>query len=199
MSKLNADFWEKRYQEKSTGWDTGSITTPIKTYIDQLTDKSLKILIPGCGFGHEAAYLIECGFQNVTVVDLAPTPLNHLRKRFPNHQSLTLLHDNFFNLTGTYDLILEQTFFCAIDVELRPNYAKKAYDLLNVNGKLAGVLFSKHFENPGPPFGGTPDEYTELFSGIFDIKTLAPCYNSIAPRSGSEVFIVLKKNTLIQN
>lgn len=193
MSELNAAFWENRYQEKSTGWDTGSITTPIKTYIDQLRDKSIKILIPGCGFGHEAAYLLDNGFQNVTVIDLAPTPLNHLRNRFSDHQSLTLLHDNFFNLNGSYDLILEQTFFCAIDVELRPNYVQKAHDLLNENGKISGVLFSKQFEKPGPPFGGTPNEYTELFSGLFEIKTLAPCYNSIAPRSGNEVFFVFNK------
>ncbi|MDX5347428.1 MAG: TPMT family class I SAM-dependent methyltransferase, partial [Hymenobacteraceae bacterium] len=46
---LDQKFWESRYRSNETGWDTGAITTPLKMYFDQLHDKSLRILIPGCG------------------------------------------------------------------------------------------------------------------------------------------------------
>jgi hypothetical protein len=44
---------------------------PIKNYIDTLKDKDIAILIPGCGNTYEAAYLLEQGFTNVTVIDIA--------------------------------------------------------------------------------------------------------------------------------
>ena len=50
------NYWEERYQKGETGWDAGKITTPIKEYIDQLTNKNLKILIPGAGNGYEFDY-----------------------------------------------------------------------------------------------------------------------------------------------
>ena len=62
---LNEDYWDSRYHEKTTGWDVGYITTPIKEYIDQIIDKSLKVLIPGGGNSYEAEYLHHQGFNNV--------------------------------------------------------------------------------------------------------------------------------------
>ncbi|MDH5647012.1 MAG: TPMT family class I SAM-dependent methyltransferase, partial [Candidatus Heimdallarchaeota archaeon] len=59
--------WNKRYADKQTGWDIGSISTPLKQYFDQLTDTSLRLLIPGAGNSYEAEYLYSKGFQNVTV------------------------------------------------------------------------------------------------------------------------------------
>ena len=49
MNKFNKEFWTKRYQDNEAGWDLGTISTPLKEYIDQLTDKNLRILIPGAG------------------------------------------------------------------------------------------------------------------------------------------------------
>ncbi|MEM9982653.1 MAG: SAM-dependent methyltransferase, partial [Bacteroidota bacterium] len=63
--KLNENYWESRYQHQQTGWDIGYISTPLKTYVDQLTEKNIRILIPGGGNGYEAAYLLEKGFPHV--------------------------------------------------------------------------------------------------------------------------------------
>ena len=43
------NYWEERYQKQDTGWDIGTISTPLKEYIDQLTDKKCRILLPGAG------------------------------------------------------------------------------------------------------------------------------------------------------
>ena len=48
-TKFNKSYWEHKYEEKQTGWDIGYISTPIKTYINQLKIKIFKILIPGGG------------------------------------------------------------------------------------------------------------------------------------------------------
>ena len=44
---MEKDFWDKRWEEANTGWDIGYPSTPLKEYIDQLSDKEIDILIPG--------------------------------------------------------------------------------------------------------------------------------------------------------
>jgi len=88
---------------------------------------------------------------------------------------------------------VEQTFFCALDPSLRKDYVAKMVELLKPGGKLVGLLFDRQFEEAGPPFGGSKAEYEELFSGKLQISTLAPCYNSIGPRAGTELFLIAVK------
>ena len=61
---LDSNAWNQRYISNNTGWDIGYVSTPIKEYIDQITNKNIKILIPGCGNAHEAEYLFKNGFKN---------------------------------------------------------------------------------------------------------------------------------------
>ncbi len=190
--KLDKQFWNERYASYSTGWDLGRVSTPLKEYIDQLEDKSLKILIPGAGNAHEAEYLIQNGFTNIYIVDIATIPLKEFQLRNPTFSSERLLLNDFFELTDQYDLVLEQTFFCAIDPDLRMEYAKKMNEVLTDKGKLVGVLFDREFID-GPPFGGSKVEYLSYFEPYFDIIKMEACYNSIEPRKGSELFITLKK------
>ena len=193
MTELNSDYWENRYQKNEIGWDTGQITTPLKEYIDQLVNKELKILIPGAGNGYEFDYLINNGFKNVFVIDIAPTPLQNIAKRNPEYKS-NLIHDNFFNLNATFDFIIEPTFFCALDPNLRMNYSLKTSEILNSKGKIAGLLFDFPLTEDGPPFGGSIEEYKNTFSNFFKIKTLEKAYNSIKPRSNRELFFIFEKN-----
>ena len=58
---LSATYWEKRYQEHATGWDIGAASTPLVTYINSIENKEAAILIPGCGTGYEAQYLLDRG------------------------------------------------------------------------------------------------------------------------------------------
>jgi hypothetical protein len=190
--ELNSEYWENRYKKNEIGWDVGEISTPLKQYVDQLTNKDIKILIPGAGNGHEFDYLIKNKFTNVFVVDLAPTPLKNIEKRNPKFKS-NLIQNNFFNLNEKYDLIIEQTFFCALNPILRTNYVEKTHELLSSNGKIAGLLFNFPLTKEGPPFGGTKEEYKKLFSKKFKLKTLEKAYNSIKPRANKELFFIFEK------
>ncbi len=138
-TQLNKDYWQSRYENNETGWDAGKITTPLKEYIDQIEDKNLKILIPGAGNGYELDYFLSKGFKNVFVVDFAETPLQNIKKRIPELPDSQLIKSDFFKLDGTYDLILEQTFFCALAPELREKYVSKMHSLLSKNGKTVRI------------------------------------------------------------
>ncbi len=186
---LDENFWDSRYQSDNTGWDLGRISTPLKEYFDQLNNKDLKILIPGGGNSYEAEYLHNKGFTNVYVVDLSKTALKNIQKRILSFPNEHLIHANFFELQDTFDLIIEQTFFCAINTDLRPKYAIKASELLNPKGKLVGLFFNVPLYDNRPPFGGNKEEYIPYFQPYFNLEIIEPCYNSVSERKDQELFI----------
>jgi thiopurine S-methyltransferase len=193
MTILSKAFWEQKYFENKTGWDIGEVSTPLKTYFDQITDKNLKILIPGGGNSYEAEYLWKTGFKNIYVLDIASQPLHNLKQRLPDLQNNQILNKDFFDLNNSFDLIIEQTFFCALHPSLRKKYALKMNDLLKLNGKIVGLLFDFELTDQGPPYGGNKAEYLNLFAPVFKIKTLERSYNSIKPRQGKELFFIFEK------
>jgi methyl halide transferase len=197
-TEIEENYWTTRYQIQSTGWDLGSPSEPLKTYIDQLDNKDLSILIPGAGNAYEAEYLYNQGFKNVFVMDISALPLRNFKERNPSFSDNQLIEANFFEHIGQYDLILEQTFFCSF-VPTKANrtlYAKTMAKLLKPQGKLVGLWFEVPLikgNKDKRPFGGTKEEYEGYLSPYFQIKAFERCYNSIKPRAGQELFGVFVK------
>lgn len=190
---LSESFWENKYKTNKVGWDLGEVSPPLKIYFDQLTNKDLKILIPGGGNSYEAEYLFNIGFKNVYVVDVSKTAIENIKKRVPDFPLSQLINANFFDVNITFDLIIEQTFFCAIDPSLREKYALKMNDLLNDNGKLVGLFFDAKLNQDHPPFGGNKKEYISYFKPYFSIDFFDKCYNSYPNRQEMELFVKLIK------
>ena len=192
-TKFDSQYWTAKYEANQLGWDMGLVSPPLKEYADQLFNKEISILIPGAGNSYEAEYLHNIGFSNVDVLDISPAPLENLRSRIPDFPQERLIRSDFFEWQKSYDLILEQTFFCAIEPRLRKAYVKKMHELLNPKGKLVGLFFDFPLTESGPPFGGSFEEYTNSFEKWFHIQVLERCYNSIKPRSGNELFLIFEK------
>jgi len=187
--ELSSEIWNKRYLNNEIGWDIGFASTPLKTYFDTIENKELKILIPGCGNAYEAEYLIEKGFKNVYLIDWAQEALDNFKNRNSEFPTENLICGDFFEHSENYDLIIEQTFFCAINPVLREKYIIKMKELLNDKGLLVGLLFNDKLYSNRPPFGGKKSEYLELFNKYFKNVRMEKAYNSIAPRKGRELFI----------
>lgn len=190
---LNKEWWDERYKTNTTGWDIGYPSTPIKEYIDQIEEKNLRILIPGAGNAHEARYLLEQGFQFITILDIAPTVVERHKKEFEGIDQIQVIEGDFFKHNGRYDLIFEQTFLCTLTHTRRVAYFLKMEALLENGGKLCGVLFNREFEH-NPPYGGNKEEYLKLANGIFKVNAMEECYNSIPERAGTELWINLEKS-----
>ena len=190
---MDKSFWESRWQEKNTGWDIGYANPAICNFMEQYPSKDAAILIAGCGNAHEADFLLKNGFTNITLIDIAETAVKNLQEKFKEEKSIRILCEDYFQHNDSYDIQIEQTFFCAINPSQRANYAKKAHSLLNENGILTGVLFNREFEKAGPPFGGTEAEYVEYFKPYFNLNIFETCNSSVPQRQGSELFINLIK------
>lgn len=193
MEPLTPAYWNERWETGNTPWDIGGIAPAIRQYLDQLQDPAMHLLIPGAGRGYEARYLFEKGFSNVWVCDWAPQAKRAFLQAHPNFPEAQFLVADFFSLDLQVDLILEQTFFCAILPAQRPSYVKKAHELLRPGGKIAGLLFAEPFPFEGPPFGGTKTAYLPLFEAYFFVARMDITDASIRPRAQRELFFEAEK------
>lgn len=186
-------YWDQQYQQGRHGWDAGAVTTPLKDYFDQLENKALHILIPGAGFGWEAAYLYHKGFRNTFLLDFSTEAINNFKINHPEFPVSQVIQTDFFGHNATYDLIVEQTFFSSLQRSDRQRYAQKVSELLREKGKLVGLLFNHEFEFEGPPYGGTEAEYRSYFEQLFELKVFELAINSIKPRRNRELFLIFQK------
>ena len=191
-SEETQKYWSNRYVEERTGWDIGYPSTPLKEYIDQLTNKNIAILIPGAGNAYEAVYLFEQGFKNIFIMDISIIPLENFHNKYPDFPKENLLYQDFFKHEGQYDLILEQTFFCSFPPteENRIGYVKKMKSLLKPTGKLVGLWFDIPLtgDMEKRPFGGDKSLYLEYFKPYFSNVKFNKAHNSIPDRTGKELF-----------
>ena len=193
---LNAQYWDNQWKANTKGWDLGMPAPPLVSFMDTTENKNTKVLIPGCGSAYEAEYLINKGFTDVTLIDISETASCQLKEKFSKNPQIKVVCDDFFNHNEKYDIIIEQTFFCALPPTLRQRYLWKMHNLLNENGILAGLLFNRSFE-VSPPFGGNRKEYEKLFQTAFHIDHLSTANNSVSPRANSELFFSFVKNNSI--
>jgi SAM-dependent methyltransferase len=190
---MDQEFWDSRWQAGQTGWDIGYPSPAIVQFAEKHLSKDAKILIPGAGSGYEAQALYQMGFHQVTVLDISPTAIAKFKELctgFPPHQTVC---GDFFDHQETYDAILEQTFFCALDPKMRDAYVQHMHKLLKPGGILAGLLFQFPLTEQGPPFGGSAAEYRKRFAAYFEIQTLETCTSSILPRKGNELFFIFRR------
>ncbi len=191
--KLDKDYWQERWESENTPWDIGYSSPAIVNYMIEQVSKDAKILIPGCGNAYEAEDLMAKGFSNIHIVDLSPSAISSFKKRVPNFPQEQIHCADFFKLEGTYDVIIEQTFFCALDPSMREAYASKMNELLAPGAKLIGLMFNIPLNDDKPPFGGNKLEYTSIFETYFEILEMEVTQDSIKPRMGTELFICLEK------
>ena len=90
--RLDQEYWDTQYKTNATGWDLGKISPAIQAFTKTLENKNTRILIPGCGNSYEAEHLLNEGFTNITVIDIAPTLIENLQKKIPEQSQ----YPNYF-------------------------------------------------------------------------------------------------------
>jgi len=192
----SAADWQTHYDNDDMPWDLGEVAPPfVRLFEEGLLPKG-RMIVPGCGQGHEVAFFAGQGFQ-VTAVDVAPGAVERLQRNLQTRNlTARVVHQDFFKLDGahesSYDVFLEHTFFCAIHPDLRPHYAHMAARVLKPGGVLAG-LFYETGESGGPPFNTTAEDVRRHFKDRFHIHRLEKCDASAERRQGKEWLALLER------
>ena len=161
--------WQAQYEIGETPWDEGEAHPALADYIAEAGEFQGRILVPGCGRGHDVRG-ISTQANEVIGLDIAAAAIAEARKYPRPGREEYILADLFDlppELCQSFDWIVEHTCFCAIDPSLRPAYAEAVDGAL----KPGGHLFAIFFLNPGrdrqPPYGVIVEELDQLFSPSF--------------------------------
>ena len=193
----NPDYWNDRYSNNEIGWDIGTPTPIFVNFFKKFKSKK-NILIPGVGKGHDALFLSKKN-HNVFAVDFSMKAISNIKKKaLEANTTLNLICEDFFNLNnlnGKIDIILEYTFFCAINPNKRIKYIHKSSELLKTDGLFVAILLpiNKILNDDGPPFGVNLAKTLRDFEKYYDIIECEKSDLSIKPRIDNEVFVLMRK------
>jgi methyl halide transferase len=196
--------WERRYQAGDTPWEKGGPAPPLLEWLAHRGPLQGKILVPGCGSGHDVR-AIAAASQTAQVVglDIAPSALEQARRLSRAGAETYQLADLFelpAELVGQFDWVFEYTCFCVIDPGQRPEYVRAVMRALRPEGSLLAIFYLNPWdpgegpEEGGPPFGVSREELDQLFRTHFELVE-EHCPSVAYPgREGREVIWLLSKS-----
>ncbi len=176
---MQSTDWNQRYSGGNVpGWDLGRPSPVVLRLLPSVHHPPARVLIPGCGLGHDARALDRRGYR---VVGMEIAPLAAERARATNGVDVRVMDflaaDFSEQGLGVFDMLCEHTLFCAIEPDQRDLYVAAAARALRPGGKLFGAFLD--FDNaalkrPGPPYGTSASELLHRFSGSFEVERLEP-------------------------
>jgi SAM-dependent methyltransferase len=189
--------WQRRYEENDTPWDKGA---PAPALADFLREHRIRgrVLVPGCGHGHDARALAAPPDAAVVGLDLSPLAIAQAQKLSAGASgNLSFVTGDFFHLPPDYadsfDWLVEHTCFCAIDPRRRGDYVLAAARALRDGGRLFGIFYLNPDSDSAPPFPVTRQELSALFDPHFTQLDEWVPKNSFPGREQRELVRLLQK------
>ena len=192
-SRMSGSDWSKSYDEGTTPWDKGYGAPPLKEYLERRKVEG-KVLVPGCGRGHDCRMLAGQGAQ-VVGLDISITAVELARAIGPIGNE-TYVAGDFLDPHadfGRYDTVFEHTCLCAIFPEERTAYVRAACDALKPGGHLLSIFYVKLENSEGPPFPISTVEIDKLFHPYFEtLESWVPT-QTYPEREGREQMRLMRK------
>lgn len=202
---LTPTAWDQRYLEGRDGWELGQAAPPLQQFLNEhpLAPRPPgRVLVPGCGRGHEARLLAGLGFS-VTGIDISIEALREARRLDQPGVScqwlqLDVLDPVALNRAGLAAAsmigVVEHTCFCAIDPARREAYARSMGTLVAPGGWFLG-LFWCHSRSGGPPFGSQPEQVNGLLeSAGFEAEVWGPAQGGLPSRDNEWLGLWRRRN-----
>lgn len=196
VEKINAPgFWTDIYQNEKPGWEAGRESVVLPDILPQLKLTKSRVLVLGCGSGHDAAFFARAGHV-VTGVDFSEEAITRARANYGDVEGLTFLQADVFDLpshlNGQFDLVFEHTCYCAISPERRDDMVEVWKRVLTPRGELLGIFFVNEMR-AGPPFGGSEWEIRERLKDDFDFLYWTRWRKSVEGRKSKELVVYARR------
>ena len=138
MTGPTRNFWDKRFTDGDTPWDRGAASPQLGIWLASGAIKPCRIIVPGCGAGHEVAALAQAGFD-VTALDYSSEAIARTRARLDAEKlKATVVEADAlaWRPDGPFDAVYEQTCLCALYPDQRRTYADQMHRWLRPGGTL---------------------------------------------------------------
>ncbi|HAG90717.1 MAG TPA: class I SAM-dependent methyltransferase, partial [Bdellovibrionales bacterium] len=188
-------FWSDIYREEEPGWDLKAPASPLESIMAQLKLAKQRVLVLGCGRGHDAALFAKQG-HIVTAVDFSGEAIAGAKELYGN-LNIEWVEANVFELPSTlgkFDLIFEHTCYCAVSPTRRSELVRVWNKHLDENGHLLGIFFTMS-KRVGPPYGGSEWELSKRLSPHFQNRYWTRWRHSLPRRQGKELVVYAQKIT----
>jgi SAM-dependent methyltransferase len=189
--------WESRYAAADTPWEKGSAHPALVEYL-KMHRISGRILVPGCGSGHDVRALAAQGAAAIGL-DIAPGALARA-EAYPKAGAESYLQGNLFalpaDLIGAFDAAWEHTCFCAIDPAQRSDYVTAVHSALKSGGQLFAIFYldpGNNSPDEGPPFEVSVSELDRLFLPHFELVEEWLPQQTYPGREGREWMRVMRR------
>jgi len=150
---MAASTWDQRYREGSDRWELGRPAPPLEAFLrtaSRAPQPPGRVLVPGCGRGHEAALLADLGYEAIGL-DFSSEAIQRAQVLHGSDRAqLRWLQADLFDeaaltaagiTTASLQGVLEHTCFCAIDPAQREAYLDTMARLLAPGGWLLGLFW----------------------------------------------------------
>lgn len=194
--------WQHHYETGDTPWDRGG---PAPALLQWLESHRLdgRVLVPGCGHGHDLTALAGSGAEEVIGLDIAPGAVKAAGARTAALPQVSVIQGDFFEYArgagrSLFDWVFEHTCFCAIDPERREDYVEAVSAALRTGGHLLAIFYLNPWDagedqTKGPPFGATAEELDHRFGAQFTLFDSYTPTVSYAGREGRELLRLLRR------
>jgi len=187
--------WQSRYESGDTPWDEAAPHSALLDFIAANGPFEGRILIPGCGRGHDVR-AISTPANQVIGLDIAPAAIaaaDNLPKTANEQYHVADLFNLDPRFHSSFDWAIEHTCFCAIDPALRPKYPGAVAAALKPNARLFAIFYLNPAREHQPPFGVTTAELDNLFSPFFaTLREWVPP-RTFEDREGRELIRLLRR------
>jgi SAM-dependent methyltransferase len=171
------------------------VARPLNNMLPRLKLTKARVLVLGCGNGHDAAHFAQEGHL-VTAVDSSPQAIAIAKQTYSHLSNLNFIcMDAFLLLTEykqSFDLIFEHYFFSTITPGKRNQLVRLWQQLLSPGGYLMGIFCAVE-QRAGPPFGSTEWEIRKRLQNNFRFVFWGRWEQSVESRQGKELFVYAQK------
>jgi SAM-dependent methyltransferase len=189
--------WNLAYVNDDCPWDKGEAAPPLRSYLAHSPVLG-KVLVPGCGLGHDVRLLAHAG-ATVTGLDCAPKAIERAQCA-GFHERIQYKIGDFLRSHSipkeAYDWVFEHTCLCALDPSQRHNYVNSLCRALKPEAHYLAIFYIKveNYDGSGPPHPISRQEIEVLFKDYFDILDAKIPTESYACRPyGTELLMCMQK------
>lgn len=196
-------WWSEIYRSGHLKWDLGAEHPLLDELIPPLKFTRSRVLVLGCGQGHDAAWWEKRG-HIVTAVDFSTEAISKAKELYGESATLKWHVLDAFQLpqnwTSSFDIVFEHTMYCAIPPHRRTELCKAWWRVLSPRGRVLGIVPT--MDKPiGPPYGGTEWELRKRLlepsraskRSLFRPLIWKRLRNSQGRRFGKELFFVVER------